>query len=79
MWNGELDKKNQTSWTSRTDRKTSGGRQRCGRSQEKEGGMHGAQLGIREKETGMREHSKELGEGRRYGAGTVLIREAYGY
>lgn len=32
-----------------------------------------------EKETGMREHSKELGEGRISGAGTVLIREACGY
>lgn len=68
------------SWTSRMDMKTSGGRQRCGRPQEKEGGMHEARLGITEKETGMREHSKELGEGRRrYGAGTLLTREAYGY
>lgn len=72
--------KSQTSWTSRTDTNTSGDGQRCGRSQEKKGGMHGATLGITEKETGMREHSKELGEGRRwYGAGTVLVREANGY
>lgn len=80
MWNGELDKQKQTSWTSRTDMKTSGGGQRCGKLQEKEGGMHEARLGITEKETGMRERSKELGEGRRrYGAGTVLTRETYGY
>lgn len=29
-----------------------------------------------EKETGMKEHSEEIGEGRISGAGTVLIREA---
>lgn len=80
MWNGELDKQKQTSWTSRTDVKTSGGGQRCGKLQEKEGGMHEARLGVTEKETGMRDRSKELGEGRRrYGAGTVLTREACGY
>lgn len=28
--------------------------------------MHGARLGITEKETGMREHSKEIGDRRRY-------------
>lgn len=60
--------------------KTSGGGQGCGKLKEKEGGMHEARLGVTEKETGMRECSKELGEGRRrYGAGTVLTREAYGY
>lgn len=49
MWNGELGekkKKKQTRWTSRPDMKTSGGGQRWGRSQEKEGGMHGARQGI---------------------------------
>lgn len=72
MWNGELDKQNgyENQW----------GQAEVWKPQEKEGGMHEARLGITEKETGMREHSKELGEGRRwYGAGTLLTREAYGY
>lgn len=43
MWKGELDKKKKTDkLESRTAMKTSGDGQRWGRSQEKEGGMHGA-------------------------------------
>lgn len=71
------------SWTKKTDKldKQNRYKYQWGRAEvwkitgKKKGGMHGARLGITEEETGMKEHSKELGEGRRRsGAGTVLIR-----
>lgn len=76
MWNGELDKKNREAGQAEQIQISVG----AGRGVEDHRGMHGARLGITEKETGMREHSKELGEGwRRYGAAIAPIREAYGY
>lgn len=49
---GGAGQKKEASWTSRTDMKTRGGEQRGGRSQEKEGRMHGAGLGITGKAAG---------------------------
>lgn len=51
-WNGELDKKKQASWTRTADLGSRGGGQMGGRSQEKEGGMHGAGLEIAGMEAG---------------------------
>lgn len=74
-------KKSQANQTRRADLETRRGGQRGGRSEEKEGGMHGAGLGIAGKSagTGDRGGAKELGEGRRgCRAGVVPTWEAHG-
>lgn len=75
MWNGELDKKTRQAGQAEQIQIPVGAGRGVEDHRKKKGGMHGARLGITEEETGMKEHSKELGEGRRRsGAGTVLIR-----